>query len=92
MKSEVEYHYNIKGLSDDSNHAVQQEWIKEQFLKFRYCQSGHILTPLAFLMRDQNPTEKIINSKMTGLCHCGTYPRIPKAIRKTGQMLETNNA
>ncbi|SVB90313.1 uncharacterized protein METZ01_LOCUS243167 [marine metagenome] len=43
-------------------------------------------------MRDQNPTEKIINSKMTGLCHCGTYPRIPKAIRKTGQMLETKNA
>ena len=82
----------IEGISTDNSHPVQQAWIDEQVPQCGYCQSGQILTAVALLMRDQNPTDETINRMMTGLCRCGTYSRIRKAIRKTGQMLETNNA
>ena len=82
----------IEGLSNDNSHPVQQAWIEEQVPQCGYCQSGQILTAVALLMRDQNPTDETINRMMTGLCRCGTYSRIRKAIRKAGQMLETNNA
>ena len=82
----------IEGISTDNSHPVQQAWIDEQVPQCGYCQSGQILTAVALLMRDQNPTDETINRIMTGLCRCGTYSRIRKAIRKAGQMLETNNA
>ena len=82
----------IEGISTDNSHPVQQAWIDEQVPQCGYCQSGQILTAVALLMRDQNPTDETINRMMTGLCRCGTYSRIRKAIRKAGQMLETNNA
>ena len=82
----------IEGISTDNSHHVQQAWIDEQVPQCGYCQSGQILTAVALLMRDQNPTDETINRMMTGLCRCGTYSRIRKAIRKAGQMLETNNA
>ena len=82
----------IEGISTDNSHPVQQAWIDEQVPQCGYCQSGQILTAMALLMRDQNPTDETINRMMTGLCRCGTYSRIRKAIRKAGQMLETNNA
>ena len=82
----------IEGISTDNSHPVQQAWIDEQVPQCGYCQSGQILTAVALLMRDQNPTDETINRMMTGLCRCGTYSRIRKAIRKAGQILETNNA
>ena len=82
----------IEGISTDYSHPVQQAWIDDQVPQCGYCQSGQILTAVALLMRDQNPTDETINRMMTGLCRCGTYSRIRKAIRKAGQMLETNNA
>ena len=82
----------IEGISTDNSHPVQQAWIDEQVPQCGYCQSGQILTAVALLMRDQNPTDETINRMMTGLCRCGTYSRIRKAIRMAGQMLETNNA
>ena len=82
----------IEGISNDNSHPVQQSWIDEQVPQCWYCQSGQILTAVALFMRDQNPTDETINRMMTGLCRCGTYSRIRKAIRKAGQMLETKNA
>ena len=82
----------IEGISTDNSHPVQQAWIDEQVPQCGYCQSEQILTAVTLLMRDQNPTDETINRMMTGLCRCGTYSRIRKAIRKAGQMLETNNA
>ena len=36
----------------------------------------------------KNPNEKTINRMMTGICRCGTYPRIRKAIRKAAKLME----
>ena len=82
----------IEGLSEDSKHPVQLAWIEEQVPQCGYCQSGQILTAVALLSRDKNPTDETINRRMNGHCRCGTYPRIKKAIRRAGKIMEKQNA
>ena len=79
----------IEGLSDDNSHPVQQAWIAEQVPQCGYCQSGQILTEVALLSRDKNPSDEKINRSMNVLCRCGTYPRIKKAIKKAVNLMET---
>ena len=78
----------IEGLSPDSSHPVQKAWITEQVPQCGYCQSGQILAAVSLLQRKPNPTDKDIDRSMLNLCRCGTYPRIKKAIRRAGKMME----
>ena len=78
----------IEGLDPKGQHPVQQAWLELQVPQCGYCQSGQILTAVALLSRDKNPSEENINRMMNGLCRCGTYPRIKKAIRKAGKLME----
>ena len=82
----------IEGLSPDSNHPVQKAWITEQVPQCGYCQSGQILAAVSLLQRKPNPTDKDIDRSMLNLCRCGTYPRIKRAIRRAGKMMEVQNA
>ena len=82
----------IEGLSSDSSHPVQKAWITEQVPQCGYCQSGQILAAVSLLQRKPNPTDKDIDRSMLNLCRCGTYPRIKKAIRRAGKMMEMQNA
>ena len=82
----------IEGLSSDSSHPVQKAWITEQVPQCGYCQSGMILAAVSLLKRNPNPTDKDIDRSMLNLCRCGTYPRIKKAIRRAGKMMEVQNA
>ena len=81
----------IEGLSSDSSHPVQKAWITEQVPQCGYCQSGQILAAVSLLQRKPNPTDKDIDRSMLNLCRCGTYPRIKKAIRRAGKMMEVQN-
>ena len=82
----------IEGLSHDSSHPVQKAWITEHVPQCGYCQSGQILAAVSLLQRKPNPTDKDIDRSMLNLCRCGTYPRIKKAIRRAGKMMEVQNA
>ena len=82
----------IEGLSPDSSHPVQKAWITEQVPQCGYCQSGQILAAVSLLQRKPNPTDKDIDRSMLNLCRCGTYPRIKKAIRRAGKIMEVQNA
>ena len=82
----------IEGLSSDSSHPVQKAWITEQVPQCGYCQSGQILAAVSLLQRKPNPTDKDIDRSMLNLCRCGTYPRIKKAIRRAGKIMEVQNA
>ena len=82
----------IEGLSPDSSHPVHKAWISEQVPQCGYCQSGQILAAVSLLQRKPNPTDKDIDRSMLNLCRCGTYPRIKKAIRRAGKMMEVQNA
>lgn len=77
----------IEGLSEDNSHPVQQAWIAEQVPQCGYCQSGQIMSAVALLKKNPNPTDKDIDAAMQGnICRCGTYPRIRKAIKTAAQL------
>lgn len=71
----------IEGLSQDGDHPVQQAWEEVDVPQCGYCQAGQIMTAVALLREQSNPSETDIESSMSGnLCRCGTYNRIKKAI------------
>ena len=73
----------IEGISEDTEHPVQQAWIQEQVPQCGYCQTGQVMNAVALFNKHPNPTDEQIESYMLGaLCRCGTYPRIYKAIKR----------
>jgi isoquinoline 1-oxidoreductase alpha subunit len=70
----------IEGLSVDRSYPLQQAWIAEQVPQCGYCQSGMLMAAAAPLRRKPHPTEEDIDSAITDLCRCGTYPRVIRAI------------
>jgi isoquinoline 1-oxidoreductase alpha subunit len=73
----------IEGLSADRNHPVQQAWIEEQVPQCGYCQSGQIMTAVAFLRKNPHPTAADVDTAMSNnICRCGTAQRMRKAILK----------
>jgi len=78
----------IEGLSTDNSHPVQQAWIAEQVPQCGYCQSGQIMAAVALLKSKPNPTDKDIDTLMSGhICRCGTYPRIRQAIKTAAKSM-----
>ncbi|UHQ57137.1 MULTISPECIES: (2Fe-2S)-binding protein [Microbulbifer] len=78
----------IEGLSKNSDHPLQQAWIKHNVPQCGYCQSGQLMSAAALLQDNPNPTDSEIDRAMTGnLCRCGTYPRIKAAIKSAGQFV-----
>jgi len=79
----------IEGISKDSDHPVQKAWVAEDVPQCGYCQSGQIMTAVAFLDRNSNPEESDINAAMKmNICRCGTYQRIRKAIGRAAEELQ----
>jgi len=76
----------IEALSSDRSHPVQQAWVAEQVPQCGYCQSGMIMAAAALLDRNPSPSDSDIDSAITNLCRCGTYPRIRKAIRRAARV------
>lgn len=72
----------IEGLSTDRSHAVQQAWIAEDVPQCGYCQSGQILAVVALLTTTPKPTDADIDTAITNICRCGTYPRMRAAIHR----------
>jgi isoquinoline 1-oxidoreductase alpha subunit len=73
----------IEGLARDGQlHPVQQAWIEAQAPQCGYCQSGQIMTAVAFLKSTPKPSDLQIREAMNGnLCRCGTYNRILQAVK-----------
>jgi len=74
----------IEGLArnvDASLTTIQQAWIDHQVPQCGYCQSGMIMSVSALLADNPNPSDEEIDSSITNICRCGTYPRIRKAIK-----------
>lgn len=71
----------IEGLAHDAAlHPVQQAWIDLQVPQCGYCQSGMIMATTSLLAQNPNPTDADIDTALTNICRCGTYPRIRAAI------------
>jgi isoquinoline 1-oxidoreductase alpha subunit len=77
----------IEGLSKDGSHPVQAAWIAEDVPQCGYCQSGQIMAAVAFLERHSKPTDAEIDAALTGICRCGTYPRLRAAIHRAAALM-----
>jgi len=77
----------IEGLEADKvGKAVQTAWIEVSVPQCGYCQSGQIMSAVALLESNPNPTDAEIDTAMSGnICRCGTYPRIRAAIKQASQ-------
>ena len=78
----------IEGISSSEGdlHPVQQAWIDADVPQCGFCQTGQIMSAVALIKQNQNPTDKEIDIAMSGnLCRCGTYERIKKAIKSAAK-------
>ncbi len=81
----------IEGLSSDRSHPVQQAWIAEQVPQCGYCQSGQIMTAIAFLKNHPSPTPAEVDTAMSNnVCRCGTAPRLRKAVLHAAELMRGN--
>jgi len=74
----------IEGIAapDGTLHAVQEAWIKHQVPQCGYCQSGQIMSAVALLKENADPSDADIDAAMAGnVCRCGMYTRIKAAIK-----------
>jgi isoquinoline 1-oxidoreductase subunit alpha len=72
----------IEGLSENGDHPVQKAWLEHDVAQCGYCQTGQIMSAVALLKTNPNPTDTQIEAAMSGnICRCGTYLRIKDAIK-----------
>jgi isoquinoline 1-oxidoreductase subunit alpha len=72
----------IEGLSENGDHPVQKAWMEHDVPQCGYCQAGQIMSAVALLDHNPNPSDADIDNAMNGnICRCGTYVRIKKAIK-----------
>lgn len=74
----------IEGLATNAAAAitpVQQAWIDHQVPQCGYCQSGMIMAVSSLLARNPSPSDEDIDSSISNVCRCGTYPRVKAAIK-----------
>lgn len=79
----------IEGLTtDDSLHPVQEAFLAEGAMQCGYCTPGMILTAVALLEKNPNPTDEEIAEEMnTNLCRCNGYTKILNAVRRASNQL-----
>lgn len=68
--------------------AVQDAWRRLDVVQCGYCQSGQIMSAVALLEKNRQPSDADIDDAMTGnICRCGTYVRIRAAIHEAAKTL-----
>jgi isoquinoline 1-oxidoreductase alpha subunit len=77
----------IEGVADgDQLHPLQQAFVDETAMQCGYCTPGMVMSALALLRRNPDPSDAEIVQHMNGnICRCGSYPRIVRAVRCAAQ-------
>jgi aerobic-type carbon monoxide dehydrogenase small subunit (CoxS/CutS family) len=69
----------IEGLRE---HPMVQAFVRADALQCGFCTPGQIVSAIALVEADAEPTNDEIRHAMAGnLCRCGAYPKIEEAIR-----------
>jgi aerobic-type carbon monoxide dehydrogenase small subunit (CoxS/CutS family) len=74
----------VEGLAASAGamHRMQQAFVEHDAMQCGYCTAGMIMSAVALLSRQPNPSEEQIIRGMNGnICRCGSHPRIVAAIR-----------
>ena len=79
----------VEGLEKDGDlHPLQQAFSQEHGLQCGYCTPGMLMSSLALLANEPDPTEKDIRKSLGGnLCLCTGYQNIIKAVQTAAKDL-----
>jgi aerobic-type carbon monoxide dehydrogenase small subunit (CoxS/CutS family) len=80
----------IEGLERDGKlHPLQEAFLEAGAMQCGYCTAGMIMSGVALLAKNVEPTlPDIVRSMEGNICRCGTYARIATAIRHAGAVLK----
>lgn len=72
----------VEGLKTNGKlHPLQQAFIDEGAVQCGFCTPGMLITAVAFLKQNSEPTEEEVREALIGnLCRCTGYARIIKAV------------
>jgi aerobic-type carbon monoxide dehydrogenase small subunit (CoxS/CutS family) len=78
----------IEGLADeDQLHPVQQAFLDDQAMQCGYCVPGQILTAVALLRANGQPSREEITDAMNGnICRCCNYANIRAAVERAAEL------
>ncbi len=82
----------VEGLAQDgAYHPVQEGFWEEHGLQCGYCTPGMIMSTVALLKRNPDPTDEEIRHELEGnICRCTGYENIVRAVRyAAGKMRES---
>jgi len=72
----------IEGLSSKAGIVARVAWEAIDVPQCGYCQSGQIMSAVALIEENPNPSDRDIDEAMNGnICRCATYLRIRSAIK-----------
>ena len=84
----------VEGLEQDGKlHPLQDGFFQEHGLQCGYCTPGMLMTGLAFLSANNNPSDDEIRHAISGnLCRCTGYVNIIKAYQYAAQKMREGEA
>jgi nicotinate dehydrogenase subunit A len=80
----------VEGLAEGEKlHALQVAFLAADAMQCGYCTPGMIMSALALLSENPEPTRDDIVRGMNGnVCRCGTYARIITAVEKAAKAMK----
>lgn len=82
----------IEGLAQgELLHPVQEAFLEEGAMQCGYCTPGMILSAVALLQTNPDPTDEEIVAGMNGnICRCNGYVKIADAVRRAAGRMRRN--
>ena len=79
----------VEGLEQDGElHPVQQGFTEEHGLQCGFCTPGMMLTSVALLDQNPDPSEDEVRQAISGnLCRCTGYVNIVKSVQHAGRAM-----
>ena len=80
----------VEGLAQNGNlHPIQEGFREEHGLQCGFCTPGMMMSALALLEHNHNPTEEDIRWGISGnLCRCTGYVNIVKAVQHAASKMQ----
>lgn len=84
----------VEGLEQGGTlHPIQEGFYEEHGLQCGFCTPGMMMTSIAFLQENPNPTDDEIRHAISGnLCRCTGYVNIVKAVQYAGRKMRDEQA
>lgn len=82
----------VEGLEQGGKlHPIQEGFVEEHGLQCGFCTPGMMMSAVAFLKKNPNPTEEEIRHAIAGnLCRCTGYVNIVKAIQHAAKQMHAS--